>query len=334
MADAVLVHAGLETPGGVSTDVRHIADRLALPAVATLAELSRALDEQPRALVHVFGCLPNTTTFGAMIVTKRRRRRLVWTPIFHPSRAHSWKAYGLRRPPMELFDRTAPRAARFADAVIGATEEERDFFAHWTRAELIPPGVDERPSPAPPHALQTFRAHAGLGEGPVVLTVARDNSRKALPFGLAAFGELRTRRPDAQLLLVGPEPDSPHGRSEGVHCPGWLPKRELELAYQAADLLFVPSLYEGLPRAVIEAWQFSLPVVATDRVALAQTIDGEGGRIVRYGDAAAAGAAIAELLADPELLLRYGDQGRRLVEERFLLSRVVAETERLYCEVL
>src|SRR5712691_6504237 len=309
MADAVLVHAGLETPGGVSTDVRHIADRLALPAVATLAELSRALDEQPRALVHVFGCLPNTTTFGAMIVTKRRRRRLVWTPIFHPSRAHSWKAYGLRRPPMELFDRAAPRAARFADAVIGATEEERDFFAHWTRAELIPPGVDERPSPAPPHALQTFRAHA-------------------------AFGELRTRRPDAQLLLVGPEPDSPHGRSEGVHCPGWLPKRELELAYQAADLLFVPSLYEGLPRAVIEAWQFSLPVVATDRVALAQTIDGEGGRIVRYGDAAAAGAAIAELLADPELLLRYGDQGRRLVEERFLLSRVVAETERLYCEVL
>jgi glycosyltransferase involved in cell wall biosynthesis len=163
--------------------------------------------------------------------------------------------------------------------------------------------------------------------------VARDSSRKALPFGVEAFRSLRRRRPDAALVLVGADParwsDEP-----GVLCPGWLAPEEVELAYRAADVLFVPSLYEGLPRAVIEAWSFGLPVVATDRVALAPTIDEVGGRVVRYGEADGAAEALASLLSNGEQARRYGDAGRRMAEQRFSLEDGVARTEALYRELV
>ena len=51
----------------------------------------------------------------------------MWTPVFHPSRPGSWKGYGFLRV-MQGFDLVAPRAARFADAVISATEQEAAYF--------------------------------------------------------------------------------------------------------------------------------------------------------------------------------------------------------------
>ncbi len=163
--------------------------------------------------------------------------------------------------------------------------------------------------------------------------VARDNRRKGLRFALEAFARLRELAPGAQLLLVGPPRDHPAASRPGVRCPGWLGAEEVERAYQAADLLFVPSLYEGLPRVVIEAWRTGLPVMATDRAALAPAIAGAGGEIVRYGDADSAARAMCHLLNDPAALTRYGAGGRRLVEERFLLPRLMRQTAALYTQL-
>ncbi|MDH4178115.1 MAG: glycosyltransferase family 4 protein, partial [Thermoleophilia bacterium] len=292
--DAILVQAGLGEAGGVTVDVVNLAEGLEerqhRPRLAgSIPQFVRELAASPRALVHVFGCLPSVTTFGALALARARRRPLVWTPIFNPIRRHTWKGYGLLRL-MEGFDLLAPRTARFVDAVIAATPAEGEFFAGLgaRRVEVIPPGVASLPPPAPAADLADFRARIGVDPGPLVLTVARDNSRKALPFGLAAFAELRRRLPSAQLLLVGPDADFHGGAQPGVFCPGWLDQPSIALAYQVADVLFVPSLYEGLPRAVIEAWRWGTPVVATDRVALARTIDGVGGSVIPYPEADAA----------------------------------------------
>ena len=233
---------------------------------------------------------------------------------------------------MAAFDVVAPHAARLAHAVIAATPIEADYFAGLgaRRVELIPPGVDPVPDPASPQELAAFRRHVNLDRGPLVLTVGRNNSRKALPFGLAAFAELRKRLPEAQLLLVGPEHSFDGGKQAGVRCPGWLDQQGIALAYQAADVLFVPSLYEGLPRAVIEAWRWGTPVVATDRVALAPTIDGFGGRVIPYPDVDAAAGGLASLLDDAEQAGVYGQNGRDLVARSFLMPDLVDRTLDLY----
>jgi glycosyltransferase involved in cell wall biosynthesis len=332
----LLVQPGFGAPGGVTADVVNLVEGLeargeeAAP-IGSLAELRTALRARQRPLVHVFGCTPSATVFGAMALARARRAPLVWTPIFNPIRRHTWGGYGLLRT-MALFDTIAPRAARFAHAVIAATAVEGDYFRAigGRRVEVIPPGVDPPTTEGTREAVESFRRDLGLGDEPVVLTVARDNSRKALPFGLSAFAALRERVPDARLLLVGPDRDYAGARNPGVVCPGWLDQTGVALAYQAADVLFVPSLYEGLPRAVIEAWRWETPVVATDRVALASTIDGVGGLVAPYGGVGAAAAALARLLSDREQATAFGRAGRRLVERSFLMPDLVDRTLALY----
>jgi glycosyltransferase involved in cell wall biosynthesis len=236
---------------------------------------------------------------------------------------------------MQLFDTIAPHAARWADAVIAATEAEADYFRAIgaSRVELIPPGVDAGLVEQGECDLEPFRARFKLSGCPVILTVARENSRKALPFGIETFQALRQQRPDVELLLVGAEGDRWQS-IEGVHSTGWLERGDVALAYQTADVLFVPSLYEGLPRAVIEAWSFGLPVIATDRVALAPTIDRVGGRVVPYGEVDQAAEALASMLADADRARGYGEAGRRLVMDRFRLERSIGSTERLYQDLM
>lgn len=333
--EVVIVHSGWPKPGGVTVDVRGLVSGLILrghEAVVAqdLRVLGRKLTSRPGALVHVFSCLPSPTIVGAMAAARAGSRALVWTPVFHPSRRRTWRGYGLRRV-MELFDAIAPRAACIPDAVIAATEAEADYFRRVgaRHVELIPPGVSEPSHAKNEHEVEDFRSRVGLNGGPTVLTVARDNSRKALPFGIESFRALRRRHPDAELLMVGAEADC-WRREEGVRCTGWLDPGMVELAYRSADVLFVPSLYEGLPRAVIEAWSFALPVVATNRVALAPTIDAVGGQIVQYGNPGEAADALSSILADAHLARRYGNAGRELVQERFCLNRSVELTEALY----
>lgn len=330
----VLVHAGLPERGGVTVDVRNLERGLReheveVTAVGRLDELRLVL-RGARPLVHVFGCLPSVTIFGALALARAHRLPLVWTPIFHPSRPRTWRGYGALRT-MEVFDRLAPHAARLADAVIGATEAETAFFRSLgARSELIPPGVEDLgPDEAPP---PEFLTRLGLEAGCVLVTVARDNSRKALPFGLRAFHQLRVRRPDAQLLLVGPPAGFAAGEA-GVACPGWLDPPEVELALRAGTALFVPSLYEGLPRAVIEAWRVGTPAVVTERVALAPLVADGRGVVVPYGDVTATAAVLEALLADPGRAASMGAAGRTLVAEQFLLPALVARTIDLYAEV-
>lgn len=333
--DVVLVQPGYGERGGVTVDVANLAaglerHRFCARPVSSLAQLRHELRSPSRKLVHVFGCLPSPTIFGAMAIARLRRAKLVWTPIFNPIRAHTWNGYGVLRA-MQAFDTVAPHAARFADAVIAATTPEAEFFARLgaARVELIPPGVEALRPAASRAELDAFRGAVGVGRGPLVLTVGRDNSRKALPFGLAVFDRLRDRLPEAELLLVGPDRTFSGGR-DGVRCAGWLDQAAIALAYQAADVLFVPSLYEGLPRAVIEAWQWATPVVATDRVGLATTIEGVGGRIVPYGDVALAAETLAALLDDRGEAMRLGCGGRRLVETTYLMPKLVDLTVALY----
>jgi glycosyltransferase involved in cell wall biosynthesis len=335
----ILAYDGARGPGGVSVDVANLAQGLPAadvePLVApTTRDAIAELFSRPAAVVHIFGCLPSSNAFRLLPLAKAAHCPLVWTPIFHPSRPGSWRGYRLLRA-MRLFDLWAPRVARFVDAVVAATEAEADFFARVGArcVALIPSGVPDALPSDPKARVADLRTQLGLGAGPVVVVVARANRRKGLPFALASFRRLRQLRPDAQLLLVGPPVTHPAASSVGVHCPGWLAPEEVHRMYQAADLLFVPSLYEQLSRAVIEAWRSGLPVVATDRVALAPTIDGVGGEIVPYGDHESAAQLMSRLLGEPATLSRYGAAGRRLVQERFLLPRLVRETAALYREL-
>jgi glycosyltransferase involved in cell wall biosynthesis len=100
---------------------------------------------------------------------------------------------------------------------------------------------------------------------------------------------------------------------------GALPRREVLRALRSARLLVLPSLWEGLPIAPIEALHLGLPVIAS-RIGGTREIlvDGEHGRLIDGFDPQDYAGAIREVLDDTELYARLAQNGRRLVAERYL----------------
>jgi len=332
----LLVYAGLN-PGGITADLRNLERGLRARGieVAVAGDLAtvRGHARGGDVLVHVFSCLPSATTFGVMALAKTSHLPLIWTPVFHPSRRRSWVGYGPLRV-MAVFDRIAPHAARLADAVIAATDAEAEYFRGLgaRRVETIAPGVEKTtPRPADQERARP-RAAFGLRDEPTVLLVARaDNARrKGLPFARAVFGALRGRLPDARLLLLGHQAGDKFTADAGVVAAGWSDPERMAQAYDSADVLLVSSIYEGLPRVVVEAWSHELPVAVTNRIALAPLVEGRAGVVAPHGDVPTMVSALQSLLTQDVLARRYGTAGRALVEDRFLLADHVSRTVELY----
>ena len=299
--------------------------------VGGLRALGNALRVGPDALVHAVGCLPSAVVLTALSVARARGSATVWTPIFHPSRP---RTYGRSVPhvAMRVFDRYAPRLACISGAVIALTEEEQLYFRDIVGrdVELIPPGTDGVTSPVSDAGTADFRARHGLDSGPIVLVLGRSSPRhKGLAFCLDTFADLRAVVPDAQLVFVG-------GLGAGVvadrvHALGWVSDADRDAALAAAAVVFVPSAYEALSIAVIEAWTAGVPVVATDRVALAPLVEREhAGWVVPFGNRRVGAPTLAAALRDTEARAFAVSRGRTLAAERFANDAFVDNTLDVY----
>jgi glycosyltransferase involved in cell wall biosynthesis len=178
-------------------------------------------------------------------------------------------------------------------------------------------------------------------EQPVVVTVGRLTHMKAQWQLVDAVPELVTRFPDLAVVLLGDGPLREElveqaaglGVGHAVRFPGHRPDARRLLA--AADVFVLPSRYEGMSLAALEAMEAGLPVVATRVVGSSEVVvDGGTGALVRFGRPSELGAALAELLADPELRRRQGAAGRRRYLARFTRDRMAQETAAVYEELL
>ena len=100
----------------------------------------------------------------------------------------------------------------------------------------------------------------------------------------------------------------------------------------AADLLVLPSSYEGLPNVVLEAMRFRKPVVATAAPGTTEVVvDGETGLLVPIGDAVALDPGDPRRSsATPALARRLGEAGRAGVEAQFGAESMVDRFAELY----
>ncbi len=99
----------------------------------------------------------------------------------------------------------------------------------------------------------------------------------------------------------------------------------------AADLLVLPSSYEGLPNVVLEAMRFRKPVVATAAPGTTEVVvDGETGLLVPIGDVIVMTRAIRDIVRDPALARRLGEAGRARAETHFGADAMVARFAELY----
>ena len=187
----------------------------------------------------------------------------------------------------------------------------------------IPNGVDTDRYGAPVDGA-AVRARLGLPAGRLVTVVAKLMEQKGHRVLLDALPGVVERHPDLQVALAGEGPlrdeiarqAAALGLAARVHFVG--NRSDVADLLAASDLFLLPSLWEGLPMALLEAMASRLPVIATAVSGSRDVVvNDESGLLVPPGDAAALSVAMAELLADPARAARLAEGARTRVEESF-----------------
>jgi glycosyltransferase involved in cell wall biosynthesis len=191
-------------------------------------------------------------------------------------------------------------------------------------------------------ARPTARRQFGLLPPEIAIAcVGRLHRQKGLAHLLGAFHALLQVQPTARLLLAGDGPDRAAlaGTVEAlrlghfVRFLGTLADPWPLLA--AADIFVLPSLWEGMPNALLEAMAAGLPAVASAVGAVPEmVVDGREALVVPPGDAGALARALTELAARPTRRREMGALARRRVEDAYRIEATVAQTERLYDDLL
>jgi glycosyltransferase involved in cell wall biosynthesis len=183
----------------------------------------------------------------------------------------------------------------------------------------------------------------GAHEVPICCTVARLTAQKGLDVLVEAAAILRERRggPPARFLVVGDgelretleRRIAELGVSDTVELVGPRPPEEIPGWLAIADVFVLPSHYEGLSLAVMEAMATGLPVVISRVSGSAELVPtADDGRIVPPGDAACLADAVGELLADAGLRETLG-QRAHLRAQAFSWEACFARTAAVLREV-
>jgi L-malate glycosyltransferase len=111
------------------------------------------------------------------------------------------------------------------------------------------------------------------------------------------------------------------------HLPGWVTPQEVIAGFGESDILFMPSLSEGLPVVGVQALAMGLAVVASRAGGFVDLVEqGRNGYLYERDDLDGMQAGLRSLLADEGLLLKFRLESRRLAG-RFALSEVVSRYE-------
>lgn len=232
--------------------------------------------------------------------------------VFQP---HAWSFSAVTGPVRAASLAWERYAARWADVVVCVSEAERaEGVAAGVRArrwEVVPNGVDL--DAYAPSSRDEARRRLGLGDGPLVVCVGRLSRQKAQDVLVSAMRDV-----DADLVLVGDGPEPPP-----VSTRVTLVGRRDDVAdwYAAADVVAVPSRWEGMALTALEALACDRPVVATDVAGMREALGDEP--LVPVGDPAALASALTRRLRDP-------GSGWRERAERFDLRRTTAAITALY----
>lgn len=203
------------------------------------------------------------------------------------------------------------------------------------KISVIPNGVDfDRFATATAVDLRSL----GLDPGaPVVITVARLEEQKGINDLLQAAVLVLQGEPASQFLIVGDGRERKQlealaaslGVATSVRFLG--PRGDVPALLKASSVFVLPSLWEGMPNALLEAMAAGLPVVATDVEGSREILgSNESGLLVPPRQPAKLAEAILRLLHETESSSRLVEISQGIVRNKFAENSVVASYVDLY----
>jgi glycosyltransferase involved in cell wall biosynthesis len=233
--------------------------------------------------------------------------------------------------------------AGWCDRLVGNSRAVVEFYRELgvpqDRLQLIYSGIDELEPPVVNCA--QLRVEFGFPpESPLVLFAGRLADQKRVDDLLKALDLLQHVQPDLRTLIAGDGPlrrqlEEMAGQFELHDRVRFLGHRDdVPTLIAAADVVVLPSAYEGLPNLLLEAMRFRKPVVATAAPGTTEAVvAGQTGILVPIGQPPQLARAIRDLIRDPDLARRLGEAGRAHVETHFRLSEMIDRFATLYEEL-
>jgi glycosyltransferase involved in cell wall biosynthesis len=197
-----------------------------------------------------------------------------------------------------------------------------DLEAFWN----VPEGVGPRPAGFPDGAGSTIIGSVGW------LTPIKGHAVL-----IEALAQLQSAHPGLHAVIVGSGPLSEEltalarglGLSEKIHLLGM--RQDIPGCVAAMDVFVLPSLNEGMGRALVEAMAAGRPVVASRVGGVPAVVqDRHNGLLVPAGNPGALAAAIGELLRRPDWARELGSAARKAIDIRFGTRAMVRGVEAVY----
>ncbi len=241
------------------------------------------------------------------------------------------------RPVHGVLCRAAFRRADVAIPVSGAIEAMlRRIGQPPGHVAIVHPGVDagkftpaSGDTGADDTGASSLRMRYGLGDAPVILSIARMVPRKGFDLLIRAMPRILAAVPRAQLVLGGEGPEQASlrtlaretGVDHAVRFIGRIAEGDLVDHYRMANVFAMPSRQgprdvEGFGIVLVEAGACGVPVVATRTGGIVDAVaDGETGTLVPQEDVPALAEALIRFLGDPDEAVHTGKRARARVLE-------------------
>ncbi|HLZ22558.1 MAG TPA: glycosyltransferase family 1 protein [Ktedonobacterales bacterium] len=238
-----------------------------------------------------------------------------------------------------------PRALRRASAVISDSEKT----AHDLHTLLGVPrekitviycGVDPLFTPRADAAAVSALRQKYHFNAPTVLAVGTIEPRKNYERLIAAFAQARRHADGPRTLVIAGRPGWLYdgvfaavetlGLRDAVTFLDYIPDAELTTLYHAADVLAMPSIYEGFGIPMLEAMASGTPVVCSDGGSLPE-VAGDAALVVPVEDVDGLAAALVRAVSDADLRASLVARGLARVKE-FTWDTAARAHVRVYTE--
>lgn len=254
----------------------------------------------------------------------------LWKPlvvVFHGRTSHDGK--------VRLYERLDDHVLRRSTLVVAVSQDGRRRLGargvRGSRVVVIPNALD-----AESGAWSTdgpIRRRLRLAaQDPLLVFSGRLSPEKGVDLLLSAMERLVGARPRLTLVVLGCGPEEPRirarvariGLASNVHLLGF--QRDVYPFLREMDFAVLPSLSEGMPLAILEAYAARKPVVATRVGGVPEVVDhGLTGLLVPPRDPIALAEAMEELIRDRERAAAMGEAGARRLAAEFTVK---AQTDR------
>jgi glycosyltransferase involved in cell wall biosynthesis len=237
-------------------------------------------------------------------------------------------------------------AAQFCDVMITVGDDVKNKYlceaiGRKEQYVTIPSGMDVAPfceAREHPELGRSLRRELGFGDDDVVVgMVSRLEARKGYRYLFEALSRLAPGFPRLKALVVG-EGD---GRREleslaerlslsgRVVFAGY--RSDVARAISAFDVAALTSLWEGLPRVLVQYSLLEKPIVTFEVEGAREVVsDGVSGYVVPAKDVDSLAERLGRLVADPELRAEFGRNSREQVDGRWEVDRMVAQISNIY----